>query len=459
MTTPISGIINGLEWNGDYWLAYGQTPNIALSYDGIIWTSTKTNFSVVSDIKWNGTLWVAVGFILTSNSSPYPGLINYSTNGKTWTNATTDITTLENAQGWALLAVGIQGSDWLAVGYCQNSWPITLTSTNGTSWVKKTNYPQPKSGIDSTLLSFRPTILWNGNSFVLNAPFVRGDGGTLFSGNPLVQNEVCGVFLTNLIFSNGIYLGIGQKAPYVGSPSLYYSTNLTSQFQNIIGKTGLSSTINDIVFNGITHLVYDLSGNVAINTAPSRTSNWTKQTDNAKKLTFIPTKISWFSPFWLATDSTNTAKSSDGITWVNQTLRMNNPVYNGHYLLSYTGNRLERLTLWEKKLGLHSPPSDNSLNPIYINLYGNPITTLTEITLNTPFIGMRLRLENIVNNTTGRILVQQQKTPTNTNLKLSTVILSIKKRESIKFGLIVLEYRKNGKWYTLSYLKNKTHLI
>jgi len=456
MTTPISGNINGVKWNGDYWLAYGQSPNIAKSYDGINWRSTKTNFSVVSDIKWNGTLWVAVGFITTADwdLAPYPGLIKYSTDGKTWTTATTDLTTLENAQGWALLAVEIHDTTWLAVGYSGNTYLFTIGSTNGTSWTKNS---QPTGTLSSDFFGYRPTILWNNVSWVVNAPYIRTGGSTIYSGNPIVQKGICAANLTNLIYNNGIYLGLEQFDAYTGNLKLYYSTNLTSALINITARTGLSS-IQALLFNGETWLVFDQTGNVAINTAPSRTSNWTKQTDNAKKLTFVPTKINWFHPYWVATNATKTAKSSDGITWVNQTLRMNNPVYNGNYLLSYLNDTLEKITLWEKTAALHSPPGPNILAPIYINLVGNPITTLTDITLNTPRQGVRLRLENIVNNTTG-IKIVEEYTSTNTNLKQSISIFTIRKGNSVTFGLIVLEYIKNGKWFTLSYLKNKTYLI
>jgi hypothetical protein len=88
---------NGVAWNGQMWVAVGQTTGtgytIAYSYDGITnWTGITGSTAIFSQrglrVAWNGTMWVAVG--IGTNS------IAYSYNGLNWTGVTGSTSIINN---------------------------------------------------------------------------------------------------------------------------------------------------------------------------------------------------------------------------------------------------------------------------------------------------------------------------------------------------------------------------
>jgi len=455
MTTPISGFINGLRWNGKYWLAYGISSKIAKSYDGIKWTATTTNFSVVTDLKWNGNLWVAVGYIDNYGN----GLIYYSSNGTIWTTATTDIATLGPTPitNWPLLVTEYNGSQWLAAGFFGNAFVLILTSPDGKNWQGKELIQG--TGLQGIYLTYPATVIWNRVSWVLNAPFSHG--GSIYSSTPLTQTR--GTQFSYLVYQENIYLGTSVKGytyppqggpPYLtGNQYLYLSSDLTT-FTDITANTHLSS-VAGIAYNGDNKiwLVYGING-VAINNNPTRTSLWTKTS-----LSFTPTDAKWFNSYWVVTNTGNTASSPDGLNWTTQTTtNLNNLSYNGEYYLSYTNNIVAKVTPWQKTISLHSPPAVNVLPPFKLKLISDPLkTTLTELTLEARYKGIRLLLKNIKNITTGLTLIKAE-SPIS-NYKITTTIFTISKNDTVFFGLIDLQEKKNGKWYSISYLKNMTYSI
>ena len=441
MTKPISGTINGLRWNGSYWLAFGASPKIAKSYDGIMWTSTTTDFSIVNDIKFQGTLWVAVGYIGNYGN----GLICYSDDGLTWTKATTDISTFSpTITAWPLLTVEWNGTTWLAAGFYDSAFPIILVSTDGINWQAQ----KLSGGLQGIYLVYKTTVLWDGSSWVINFPFSQNN--SIYYEVPIIKNTNSPQ-LSSLVYKNGIYLGTTVQGltsvfppQLTGNQRLYFSTDLTT-FTDITAKTELLS-VAGLAYNGTYWLVFGTNG-VAINVSPSTTSSWTKTA-----LSFSPTEVKWLNTYWVATNAMNTATSTDGVTWSTQSIiNLNNLAYNGQYWLSYTTDTLEKVTPWQKIVPLHSPPG-NILPPIYLKLVGNPITSRTELTLESQTTGTRFLLQNIKNITTGAQILQA-KTPT------STTIFTISKNNKVFFGLIELQGKKNGKWYTISYIKKKTYII
>ena len=87
VTSPvISGTKGAVVWNGSYWVMVGGQ-SIAISYDGITWTTSSSHPfmvspNIVNSVVWNGTggYWVAVG-----KSSIYNIVYAKSVDGLNWT--------------------------------------------------------------------------------------------------------------------------------------------------------------------------------------------------------------------------------------------------------------------------------------------------------------------------------------------------------------------------------------
>jgi len=79
---------NCVAWNGKIWVAGGEdngAPSpIAISSDGVNWSSTPFNSLAVKTISWNGTYWIAGGLGVGSQNTSLSMV--YSFDGYTWFN-------------------------------------------------------------------------------------------------------------------------------------------------------------------------------------------------------------------------------------------------------------------------------------------------------------------------------------------------------------------------------------
>jgi hypothetical protein len=132
---------NGIAWNGSYWVAVGQGINtIATSPDGINWTSRTSDLTIVGlGIAWNGSYWVAVG--AGTNT------IATSTDGINWTSRSSDLTI-------AGLGIAWNGSYWVAVGF---GLTRIVTSPDGINWTSRS----------SPFTNFTNKVAWNGSFWIV----------------------------------------------------------------------------------------------------------------------------------------------------------------------------------------------------------------------------------------------------------------------------------------------------
>ena len=130
VTCPLT-VVNGVAWNGYYWVATGIGPTciIALSKDGMRWYQADPVCSSYlqegNSVAWNGTIWLAVGRDPTN-------CILYSDDGYIW-----KFTTQKNLTNG--IYVAWTGTNWLVSGSGSSSF---ITSTDAVNW---TEYPSTLS--------------------------------------------------------------------------------------------------------------------------------------------------------------------------------------------------------------------------------------------------------------------------------------------------------------------------
>jgi len=130
--------LNEVVWAGGIALfiavggADGADAYLVTSPDGTTWTERANPKNVaLNDIVWTGSVAVAVGAV-DAATRPYA---IYSTDGSTWTQATSGIDS-----AYALNAIAWSGARLVAVGASTGSSPYTLTSDDGgVAWDVRTN--------------------------------------------------------------------------------------------------------------------------------------------------------------------------------------------------------------------------------------------------------------------------------------------------------------------------------
>jgi len=123
---------------------------IAYSSNGITWTNATTNItsyfnanSSLRSLAWNGVMWVLVG--TSTGGSPgyaHEGVILFSYDGSTWTRSANDTTIFPQSKG-SCDSISWNGSIWLVSGNTNASTDVaTMTySIDGNTWIKQTGYP------------------------------------------------------------------------------------------------------------------------------------------------------------------------------------------------------------------------------------------------------------------------------------------------------------------------------
>ena len=120
--------VKSIEWNGNMWVAVGaeaSSNTIAISYDGISWTTEGINRGDLTSgdiVKWNGEKFLIGGSAGGSRS------IVYSTDGFNWS-PSDNAGTLLNIE---ISDIGYFHGTWVAVG--QGDSNGIITSTDGITW-------------------------------------------------------------------------------------------------------------------------------------------------------------------------------------------------------------------------------------------------------------------------------------------------------------------------------------
>jgi len=274
--------------NGIYSIAYGSNKyvaggnnSIAYSSNGNTWTASTGNSNfLVSGITY-GTQFIAVGYYYSG------GIINYSSDGTSWTNVTdttfgtSDINDVAYGNG-RYVAVGEDGK----IAYSTNgsSWTAVTDSTFGTSDIHGITYAAGKFvavGVSGKIAYSTNGSTWTAvtDSKFISTSTIRGItyGGSLGNerfiavGGSLGSHQITyssdGITWENAqyFFDSGLFNNInrvvwgGNKYVAVaGLGVMYYSLDGT-YWAKIDGGTGTGksqfdtgnlSSINDIVYGG-----------------------------------------------------------------------------------------------------------------------------------------------------------------------------------------------------------------
>ena len=202
-------------WGGNKFVAVGTSGGTAptttaiYSYDGINWQVTATTGSTTGmwstatysgsgwGVAYNGDIWVAVGSDGNTTLAPFTNCkcIYYSSDGITWTNATSGSPFFtQSGTGAIARAVAWNGIKWIAVGTDststaagQNASRSAFSSTDGITW---TVISQNIFGANQSANLGGWCIAWNGVRWVTGGT-LRFTSGSMFYSTDGITWTVC----------------------------------------------------------------------------------------------------------------------------------------------------------------------------------------------------------------------------------------------------------------------------
>jgi hypothetical protein len=186
------------------WLAstngnkYASGNSMSYSADGVTWTAVteKIDSSCVNDIIWGSGKFIA---------SCNDGVIAYSANGLSWTNAAG--TTFGSND--YINSIGYSGSKYIAVGYKRNNDRKNYAySTDGVTWTA-----------GSGNLNITDCIAWGGGVWVagsgwINFYYSEDDGNTwkqMYVADPSGNAGVLSGNVIDIAYGNGTFAAVGTR--------------------------------------------------------------------------------------------------------------------------------------------------------------------------------------------------------------------------------------------------------
>lgn len=299
---------NAVAWNGDKWVAVGkkQTPGItepnvtgiiAVSEDGVDWTTSEGFSSGLSCVSWDGNEWL-VG---SSN-----GNILVSRDGLQWKPTDSDTS--------GVLAVGtpivlpILGGDIntvqsLLVG---SGTPTSILRTyDDATWIQQllTDQKKYRAGDTPAIIN---SVVWSGTKWVMT-------GSQALSKTIMVSdNGIDWVYPTTTLqkgngvaYNDGLYVAVGEGISTTGR--IATSTDAVTW----TARTSPIKTLNCVASNGT---IWVSGGNGGILYSSNGTT-WTKST--TCPLTKV-NGVAWNGYYWVAAGIGPTcifALSKDGMRW------------------------------------------------------------------------------------------------------------------------------------------------
>jgi hypothetical protein len=284
-THPFSTSVNGVAWNGDWFVAVGSgSATIATSADGIIWVARANPFTVGTCVAWSGFQWAAGG-------SNYANILT-SPDGINWTPRSMSITNVATIT-WA-------GNQWLAGG---SGGQTLITSVDGITWSARGNNFGSSTGACLGFVYMNPNLpnvamssiniyAYGSPNYLSNANQIMGLPSSLALNNTLYVNQ------QNLV---GINTGNPQAALDVNGAT----------------RT-LGLTTNMLALSNWVAVGSNAGGTIGIIQSSSNGTTWSS---NTNAFTVAVNCIAWNDSYFLAGgQGTQTMQISyDGIAWSNIT--------------------------------------------------------------------------------------------------------------------------------------------
>lgn len=240
---------NSLAWNGNLFVATGESDSVHVSPDGTAWTvhPVVPGFTLKAVI-WAGNQFVAVG------QSDSGGIVATSPDGAAWTRRKTGF----NSQNYDLTGAVWTGSELVVYGTVGGTTTVVLASPDGLAWTQRAQL---------TSTTFR-SLVWTGRQFVAaggtSTPrFYTSPNGTTWttrtppgSNVPRVVLWANGRFVAagygGAIWTSAQYPSIPQlNAPGVGdtvpvSPTLAWASDSSAQTYRL--QVSTSSNFSSLAF-------------------------------------------------------------------------------------------------------------------------------------------------------------------------------------------------------------------
>jgi hypothetical protein len=268
--TLVSGLfstgVNGVAWNGGLWVAVGNgVLPVGYSSNGTTWTAASggsngnanTLFSSCQTVAWNGTYWIVGG--IDKSAPPGAGLIGKSSNGKTWTAASTIITDQLNylAARRILPYVGLEivqasggggattvSDNFMVAGIDTDVGTTSLAYTyDGLTWIKSTS--------GSALISSVYAVAWNGSLWVAGG---TGINQLLYSSDGInwqvstVGNGIFSFAVSGIAWNGLIWVAVGRDVSNPGQ--IAYSYDGIIWFLPPDGSIIFSEEVRAVAWNG-----------------------------------------------------------------------------------------------------------------------------------------------------------------------------------------------------------------
>ena len=359
--SPMTTQVNGLAWNGVFFVAVGSGSNtIAASKDGISWVPRDTGSVILTagwGVGWNGSLWVVCG---NSGNTSNVNTVATSTDTVTWTGIPGFLTSsgaAGNTEPMRKLIYGLSN----VIACTNSSVSRNYYSQNAISW-----------SIGTSSFSRGHAVAWNGIMFVMT----YGTGGT---GISYSYNGIN--WTTNTTgFQAGTTFGIEWSATL----GIWIATNIASGTVNTIHysydpRYTWTSTVSlaslgfyDVEWNGTNFVAI---GNTATYYSTTGTS-WTSGASNpfstsGNGLAWSPTLSLWVavgtgtttiyyttvsngSSGWTAATGNLFTTAGYSVAW-SPTLNLFVAAGQGTYSIAYSTNGI----LW---VGLISGPDNFTTN-------------------------------------------------------------------------------------------------
>ena len=305
-TTPTPGI----------WLAGGSNSSgvtIQTSFDGFNWFTRPNSITgITNGVAWNGSYFVAVGVASVAGSSP---IIQTSSNGYVWTNQTA-----QNLSLGPLFCVATNGPLWV-IGGAQNTAQIIgtfggtaiQTSTDGSNWTARPNTP----------LTQVNGVAWNGSlwvavglGIVINAtgPFNAGSLCTIQTSTDGITwtGRMSGFTIAGqgIAWNGSLWVAVGVSSG--GAGSCYIQTSPDG-----INWTNRPCTFTaaaySVAWNGSLWLVGGQGTNTLVSSPDGIT--WTVVSNGTSTAIY---SIAWNGSLWVTNGVGGSIiqTSIDGVSWV-----------------------------------------------------------------------------------------------------------------------------------------------
>jgi hypothetical protein len=347
-TNLFSTGVNGVAWNGGLWVAVGNgVLPVGYSSNGTSWIAASggsagnanTLFSSCQTVAWNGTYWIVGG--IDKSPNPGAGLIGKSSNGKTWTAASTIITDQLNYLAarrplpYVGLEIVVQASGGGGATTVSDNFMVAgITIANGTTSLAYTydGLTWTASSSGSALISTVNAVAWNGSLWVAGGISLNTGGaeeGCILCSSDGINwkvtrgNEEITLSVNGIAWNGSIWVAVGDD----GQGKIAYSYDGVNWSPS--ANRVFLGPIYTVAWNGY---VWVAAGQTSTATIAYSTDGifWTSS-DSASLIFTAGSQVNavaWNGRLWLAggQGSEVMAASSDGATWTAITAAVINKV-------------------------------------------------------------------------------------------------------------------------------------